>query len=62
MIVEKGMKCRFIDPFGIECKGEVLSVDGDTFTVYEPLNCPPQYNDSIVDYTVSAIGTKVWFD
>jgi len=62
MKVEKGMKCRFIDPFGHECKGEVLSVNGDVFTVYEPLNCPPQYNDSFMDYTAEAIGTKVWFE
>ena len=62
MKIEKGMNCRFIDPYGMECNGKVLSVRDDGFTVYEPSNAPAQYNDSVIDYTEADIGTKVWFE
>jgi len=62
MDIKVGQKCRFIDPFGFETKGEVLSIRDNSFTVYEPLSCPAQYNDSFVDLTEEDIGKRVWFD
>ena len=41
-------------------RGKVLSVDGNNFTCYEPMECQPQYNDSCRDFNVNDIGTKVF--
>ena len=64
MNIIEGQKCRFIEPLGMMNKnGEVLSINGNgTFTVYEPMSCPAQYNDTFIDFRESDIGKKVWFD
>lgn len=64
MNIVEGQKCRFLEPLGMmNEKGEVLSVnDNGTFTVYEPMNCPAQYNDTFIDFREEDIGKKVWFD
>lgn len=41
-------------------KGKILSVNGNNFTCYEPMNCFAQYNDSPRDFNVNDIGTKVF--
>ena len=40
--------------------GKILSVNGNNFTCYEPMECPPQYNNSCLDFNVNDIGTKVF--
>lgn len=62
MKIKVGQKCRYIDPFGKEQNGVVISTDNGQFTVCEPLDIPPQYNDSFMDFTDEDIGTRVWFD
>ena len=62
MVIEKGMKCRYIC-FGRETEGLVLSVKDDgTFSCYEPMKCPPQYNDSVRDFKPEDIGKTVFFE
>lgn len=63
--VKEGQKCRYIDAYGCDVlAGKVLYVNKSMgiFTVYEDLKCPPQYNDSFMDFKEDDIGKRVWFD
>ena len=64
MKVKEDMKCRFFDGYTKRfTDGKVLLVKEDgSFTCYEEMNCPPQYNDSFTDFTPEDIGSKVFFE
>ena len=64
MKIETGMKCRYLCAYGTMCEnGEVISVNEDgSFTVFEEMKCPAQYNDSYMTFTTEDVGNKVFFE